>query len=115
MFIIKYLELCAKRVPTVSINADKYTSLVATFNICLAVEMDGSFLERWLAFRKNHMPQPEMQSEAWELRLGWSSLWVQRMGHTSRVIWLELTPSITETSEQGFCINRSKVDEITLL
>ena len=44
------------------------------FNISLSVEMDGPFLERWLAFWEDNLSQSEMQSEAWELRLGWSSL-----------------------------------------
>jgi hypothetical protein len=45
-------------------------------HISLSVKVDGPLLERWLAFWEDNLSQSEMQSEAWELRLGWNSLWV---------------------------------------
>lgn len=51
-------------------------SVATGLDISLSVKVDGPLLERWLAFWEDNLSQSEMQSEAWELRLGWSSLWV---------------------------------------
>lgn len=62
--------------------------------------------------RKDILSQREMQGQGRKLRLGWSKMQLWRMGHSCAYSSSYTSLDILKVQKQGFCIHRTKVDEI---